>query len=189
MKIENGGNKKLIALLRGINVGGHHKVPMAVLHKEMERLGFSKIVTLLNTGNVIFETRETAGLETKIEDHLQKTFGFAVPVLLRSFEEILGVVKSNPFEAIEVTDSIRLYVTFLKNEPKNKLNLPYISKDESFRIIAVENRMVFSVLDLSKGKNINGMGKLEQLFGKEVTTRNWNTVIKLTSEQTKKNRK
>ena len=154
-------------------------MPMAVLHKEMERLGFSKIVTLLNTGNVIFETQETAGLETKIEDHLQKTLGFAVPVLLRSFEEISGVVKSNPFEAIEVTENIRLYVTFLKNEPKNKLNLPYLSKDESFRIVAVENKMVFSVLDLSKGKTVKGMNDLEQLFGKEVTTRNWNTLARM----------
>src|SRR5690554_3905423 len=175
-------NRKLIALLRGINIGGHHKVPMAALRKEMENLGFSKVSTLLNSGNVIFETPEATALEIKIEAHLNKIFGFSVPVLLRSFEEILGVVKSNPFEAIEVNENTKLYVTFLKNKPKNKLNLPYISKNESFKIIAVGNKMVFSVLDFSKGKTVSGMNNLEQLFGKEITTRNWNTIIKLTSE-------
>jgi len=172
-------NRKLIALLRGINVGGHHKVPMAELRKEMENLGFSKVVTLLNTGNVIFETQETTDLETKIEVHLQKVFGFSVPVLLRNFEEIIAMVKSNPFENIEVNENIRLYVTFLKNEPKNKLNLPYLSKDESFRVIAVRNKIIFSILDLSKGKTVKGMDDLGQLFGKEITTRNWNTIIKI----------
>ena len=47
---------KYVALLRGINVGGHHKVPMAELRKELENLGFTNIVTILNSGNVIFET-------------------------------------------------------------------------------------------------------------------------------------
>lgn len=175
-------NKKLIALLRGINVGGYHKVPMAELRKEMENLGFSKVFTLLNTGNVIFETQKTTSLETKIEDYLQKVFGFPVPVLLRSFEEILAIVESNPFENIKINENIRLYVTFLKNEPKNELSLPYLSKDESFRIIKVKDKTVFSVLDLSKGKTVKGMDDLEQLFGKEVTTRNWNTIIKLSQK-------
>ncbi|MGY8913954.1 MAG: DUF1697 domain-containing protein, partial [Flavobacteriales bacterium] len=44
-----------IAFLRGINVGGHHKVPMAVLKTEFEKLGFKNIVTLLNSGNILFE--------------------------------------------------------------------------------------------------------------------------------------
>lgn len=170
---------KHIALLRGINVGGHHKVPMAELRKEMENLGFSKVITLLNTGNIIFETQETADLETKIEAHLQKIFGFPVPVLLRSFEEISDVAESNPFENIKINENIRLYVTFLKNEPKNKLSLPYLSKDESFRTIEVRGKTIFSVLDLSKGITVKGMDDLEKIFGKEITTRNWNTIVKL----------
>lgn len=173
---------KLIALLRGINVGGHHKVPMAELRKEMENLGFSNVVTLLNTGNIIFEAQETADFEAKIEAHLQKVFGFPIPVLLRSFEEISAVAESNPFKGVEVTESIRLYVSFLKNEPKNKLSLPYHSKDESFRIIEIRGKTIFSVLDLSKGKTVKGMDDLEKNFGKEITTRNWNTIIKLTQK-------
>ena len=44
-----------VALLRGINVGGHHKVPMAELRTELEKLGYSKVNTLLNSGNIIFK--------------------------------------------------------------------------------------------------------------------------------------
>lgn len=175
-------NLTYIALLRGINVGGHHKVPMTELRKEMENLGFSKVVTLLNTGNVIFETQQATDLETKIEAHLQKVFGFPVPVLLRSFEEFLEITENNPFENIKINENIRLYVTFLKNEPKNKLSLPYLSKDKSFRIIEARLKTVFSVLDLSKGKTVKGMDDLELIFGKDITTRNWNTVIKLTKK-------
>lgn len=170
---------KHIALLRGINVGGHHKVPMAELRKAMEHLGFSKVVTLLNTGNIIFEAQETTNLETKIETHLQNIFGFPIPVMLKDFEEISAMAQSNPFKTVEVTETIRLYVSFLKNEPKNQLTLPYLSKDESFQIIEVRGKTIFSVLDLSKGKTVKGMDDLEKNFGKEITTRNWNTIIKL----------
>jgi len=47
--------EKYVAFLRGINVGGHHKVPMADLRKELEKLGFENVMTLLNSGNIIFE--------------------------------------------------------------------------------------------------------------------------------------
>lgn len=173
-------NTQLIALLRGINVGGHHKISMKMLREEMENLGFLKVTTLLNTGNIIFETQEMANLETKIEAHLQKVFGFPVPVLLRDSEEIVTLVKSSPFEKVEVTEDTRLYVSFLKNHPKIELSLPYLSKDASFQIIAIKNKTIFSVLDLSKGKSVKGMDDLERIFGKEITTRNWNTIIKLT---------
>lgn len=173
---------KHIALLRGINVGGHHKVPMAELRSELEKLGFSNIVTLLNSGNVIFEATETTDFETKIEARLQKVFGFPIPVILRNFEEISAMIKSNPFENIEVTENTRLYISFLKNDPHNNLTLPYLSQDRSFQIIAVNGNTIFSVLDLSIGKTVKGMEDLERLFGKEITTRNWNTIIKLANK-------
>lgn len=172
-------NIKFIALLRGINVGGHHKVPMAQLKQELEKLGCSNIVTLLNSGNVTFESEDRVELESKIEAHLRQAFGFPIPVLLRDFEEISTMVKSNPFEHIEVTDDTRLYVSFLKNAQKNNVALPYLSRDGSFQIIAIIEGTIFSVLDLSKGKTVKGMDDLEKLFGKEITTRNWNTIIKL----------
>lgn len=174
--------KRLIALLRGINVGGHHKVPMAELAKAMEQLGFSEISTLLNTGNVIFKAPENNISEVAIETHLQNVFGFSIPVILRTFDELSELVKTDPFKEIVVTKDTRLYVTFLKNTPTMQLQLPYLSADRSFQIISVSSTAVLSILDLSIGKTVKGMDDLEKLFGKEVTTRNWNTVVKLTNK-------
>lgn len=79
-------NKKhtFIALLRGINVGGHHKVSMADLRKEMATIGFENIITILNSGNVIFDAASDSKtlVAEKLENHLEKTFGFAIPVVI-----------------------------------------------------------------------------------------------------------
>lgn len=173
---------RLIALLRGINVGGHHKVPMAALAKAMEQLGCSGISTLLNTGNVLFNAPGETLSETAIEIHLQNVFGFPIPVILRTFDELSELVQTDPFKDVTVTKDTRLYVTFLKNKPTTALQLPYFSADRSFQIISVSSTAVLSILDLSIGKTVKGMDDLEKLFGKEVTTRNWNTVVKLTNK-------
>lgn len=170
-----------VAFLRGINVGGHHKMPMADLRKEMKKLGFENVQTLLNTGNIIFDG--TSGREDKLEediaDHLEKVFGFPVPVLIRRAEEILKLIHANPFEDVEVTEDIRLYIAFLKVSPEDPLKLPWISEDESFRIIDIRDRAVCSVLDLSVTKTPKGMEALGKLFEGTITTRNWNTLNRI----------
>lgn len=170
-----------IALLRGINVGGYHKVPMADLRREMKTLGFENVQTLLNSGNVIFDGDmvEKKELEEKITRHLEKIFDFPIPVLIRTKDEFEELLDPDPFEDVEVSADIRLYTSFLKEVPENNLSLPWISEDESFRIIEIRNRSVFSVLDLSSTKTPKGMDALEQLFGKENTTRNWNTINRI----------
>ena len=72
--------KTYIAFLRGINVGGHHNVPMADLKTELQKLGFKNIVTILNSGNIIFDHKQedTVSLEQIIADHLEKVFHFPI---------------------------------------------------------------------------------------------------------------
>ncbi|MGB6094192.1 MAG: DUF1697 domain-containing protein [Moheibacter sp.] len=171
-------NTKHIALLHGINVGGHHKVPMAELRQTMEKMGFAKVSTLLNSGNIIFEAKENEGSESEIEHRLEQTFGFKIPVMLRKFDEIQQMVLNNPFEQFETDDNTKYYVSFLKNEPKNKIDLPFLSEDKSFRMIEIKDKVVFSTLDSSKGSTVNGMDVLQSFFGEDVTTRNWNTIVK-----------
>jgi len=170
-----------VAFLRGINVGGHHKVPMAALRTEMERMGFEKIITLLNSGNVIFTgtPKEENRLESDIALHLKKVFGFAIPVRVRNAGEILALTAANPFEGIEVTRDLRLYISFLKEVPENKLTLPWVSEDKSFRIVDIRGKEVCSVLDVSVTKTPKGMEMLEQFFGGDITTRNWKTINRI----------
>ena len=170
-----------VALLRGINVGGHHKVPMQLLCDEMKQLGFTEINTLLNSGNVIFyaEDKEVARIENTIAIHLQQVFGFSIPVILIPKQEISGIVDSEPFRKIKQTKDTRLYVSFLQRKPEDEPSLPQATDDDSFRILDLKGRAVFSVLDLSKNKTTKAMEILEQLFGKNLTTRNLNTLIKI----------
>lgn len=170
-----------IALLRGINVGGHKKVPMADLKKMMSEMGFEDVKTLLNSGNVVFRAKSTSNsaLEKQLEQELALTFGFPVPVLVRKGSDIVELVKSEPFAGIEVTKDTRLYLTFVKSEPVKVPELPWYSEDKSFTILKFADKMVHSVLDLSVSKTVAAMKILEDTFGKDITTRNWNTVVKL----------
>lgn len=152
---------KMVAFLRGINVGGHHKVPMAVLREVMTAMGFGSVRTLLNSGNVIFESSsdDPASLETQIEARLADKFGFPIPVILRTAETLQALVESDPFSLIlsEAKDpNIRLYITFTRSGD----NIP-------------------SVLDLRDTQTTKEMEQLEKRLGKDITTRNWNTIVKM----------
>lgn len=159
-------------------MGGHHKVPMAELRSEFEKMNFKNIATILNSGNILFEAPEN-DLEAKISERLETVFGFPVPTLLRDFEMIVNVSNDNPFEHIAVTKDIRLYISFLKKDVGSKLTLPWKSKDGSYKIIEKRETMILSVLDLSKSNTPKAMEALEKNYGKEITTRNWNTIGKI----------
>jgi len=174
---------KYVALLRGINVGGHHKVPMAELRVALEKLNLKNVMTLLNSGNVLFES-DGSDLENTIEEHLEKTFGFPIPTILRKYKTILALYANNPFKNIKVTKETRLYVSFLKNEVDTDLELPYKSEDHSFEIIEKRNSTICSVLDLSVSKTPKAMDALEKFYGKELTTRNWNTIERIVKKAT-----
>ena len=173
--------QKLVALLRGINVGGHHKVPMAELKTILVNMGCNNVKTILNSGNIVFETKkkDIAGLERIIETALRDNFGFSIPVILIPQNQISELVNDDPFANVEIHKNIRLYVSFLKEPSTTKLKLPYISNDKAFTIIGVRDKFIVSVLDITTSNTPKGMEDLEKLFGKNITTRNWNTIVKI----------
>lgn len=173
--------KKYVIFLRGINVGGKKKVPMTELKKTLANLGFENIQTLLNSGNVVFETKQTTEKELveKISGQLKKTFGFEIATIVRSFEEIKSMVELDPFREIEVNKNTRLYVSFLPEKTKSVLSLPYVSDEKDFRILRRTDREVFSFLQLETLKSVDAMAFLEKEYGKNITTRNWNTIQKI----------
>ncbi len=171
---------KYVAFLRGINVGGKKKVPMSDLKKTFESLGFQNVKTLLNSGNIVFEG-EKADSQT-IETKLKSQFGFDIPVIIRTHEELQKLIDTNPFKGIKLTPETRLYVTFLSTKPESTLKIPYMSPDKNLRILKVTDGEIISVLTLSpKFGTTEAMKMLEKEFGKTVTTRNWNTILKLIS--------
>jgi len=175
--------QRYVALLRGINVGGNKKVPMAELKKILEKIGLKNVKTLLASGNVVFEadSNKIDELHASISSAIEKAFKFPVPVLLRSFPDIQKLIYLDPFKKITVTPQTRLYVTFFSEKVKDKASSNYVSADNSFKILSKTKSEVFSVLDLSVTGTPEAMGALEKEFGKEVTTRNWNTILKIAS--------
>ena len=173
--------EKYVAFLRGINVGGHHKVPMADLRKELGQLGFENIITILNSGNIIFEAKADAlgKLEKTISNHLEHYFGFPIPTILRKAETIHKIFSLDPFKGVEVTKDIRLYISLLKKDAELDLDLPWTSPDGSFKIIDKQDGSVLSILDVSVTKTPKAMGVLEKTYGKDITTRNWNTIVRI----------
>ena len=107
---------RAVALLRGINVGGH-RVAMADLRRHFEALGLAHVATFIASGNVIFDlpAGNPAALERRIEKHLEKALGFAVPTYIRTVDELREAVDAVPFPKVLATDS--LYVNFLRTEP------------------------------------------------------------------------
>ena len=168
--------------LRGINVGGHKKVPMAELKTCLEAAGFQEVKTVLNSGNVFITTplSNTTEVETQLTQLLEVTFKFPIPVIARKTAVIKTLMENNSFAETTVTKDIRRYISFLKKPlSKPNLEIPYTSKDHSFKILRFTGGEVFSVLDVSKVKTTDAMLILEKHFGKNITTRNWNTLEKM----------
>ncbi len=178
---------KYVALLRGINVGGNKKVPMADLKKMLETMGYTNVKTLLNSGNALFDATSLSGatpdkctLRDSIEKEIEKTFGFGAHTIIRSIDEIKKLIENDPFKGITVTPATRLYVTFLTDKPKSTLKIPYESDDKLYRILTVDDAHICSVLTVADTKNTtDAMKILEKEYGKNLTTRNWNTVEKM----------
>lgn len=90
--------KRYIALLRGVNISGRNKVPMAELRQSFEALNFVEIKTYLNSGNVIFSSEETdaAALTHRIEGMLQRQFGLEIPVFVLPQENLADILAHAP---------------------------------------------------------------------------------------------
>jgi uncharacterized protein (DUF1697 family) len=87
-----------VALLRGINVGGSHKVPMSDLKRVFQEVGLTEVVTYINSGNVVFEAPQQSELElaVSLEDTLESEFGFRPRVLVRSGQDIRAIADAIP---------------------------------------------------------------------------------------------
>ncbi len=171
-----------IALLRGINVGGHKLIKMDQLRKSFEALGWDDVRTYVQSGNVVFQAPKQSPemLSKKIEEKILRGFGFSVPVVIRSSEEIGRTIKANPFLKEKGIDVASLAVAFLAQTPeKAALNaleaLALTMKPDQFRYSGKE---IYLYLPNGFGKSKLANG-LERVLSVATTARNWNTVNKL----------
>jgi uncharacterized protein (DUF1697 family) len=167
-----------VALLRGINLGGHKKIKMDRLRTLFEGLGFTQVQTYIQSGNVVFRAGKfsPAGLSSKIEERILKDFGFSVLVLLRTGDEIGMTIKNNPFLKNRGIDQEKLHVTFLPGPPETsvlkELEGLTTAPDQSCCI----GKEVYLYLPNGMGQSSLANNPLERRLLKRATTRNWRTV-------------
>jgi uncharacterized protein (DUF1697 family) len=167
-----------VALLRGINVSGHRIIKMEPLRACFERLGFTKVASYLQSGNVIFAAgaESPSRLAKRIEEGIHEDTGFSVPVLLRSARELAEITNGNPLLEQPGIDLSKLHVTFLAGpapaaaeESLARLAL----KPERFRVMG---REIYLYCPNGYGRTKLSNSAIEKKLGLGATTRNWKSV-------------
>ncbi len=172
---------KFVALLRGVNVGGAKRVPMAEWRGLLEELGYTDVRTLLNSGNAVFDStiRASATHETRIAASLLDAMQLEVPVVVKSAKEFVAIEDENPLTAVAI-DPSRLLVTFARDVAALQGLAPLlalVTPPEDFRI-GKEAAYLWcpnGILQSKAGDALLGKA------GKAVTTRNWATVQKISA--------
>jgi uncharacterized protein (DUF1697 family) len=172
--------QRLVALLRAINVGGNRKVPMAELRTLAEELGWEHVATYIQSGNLVFSAAATAAdAEDSLERAIERHFGFAVPVIVRSAETWSGYAAGSPFGDAETERAKLLHLGLSKRPPKAGAVdglLKYCTSGER-----VELRGDALWIDFPTGVARSKLTPtvVDRLIGSPVTMRNWNTVQEL----------
>ena len=171
--------KALVALLRGINVGGKNLIKMPALASCLVAMRLKDVVTYIQSGNVVF--RSPAGhtrVAGDIERRITEAFGVSVTVLLRTPAELRTVARSNPFLSGQA-DLSKLHVVFLSGRPKANAVAgldPERSPPDAF---SVRGREIYLHLPNGSGRSKLTIDYFERRLGVAATARNWNTLIKL----------
>lgn len=169
-----------MALLRSVNVAGHGRIAMNELRASFEELGYTDVMTYIQTGNVVFSAGSKSGakIAADIEERLAADFGESPAVILRSVPEVLRIGKASPY-ARRGADPARHHVTFLATAPTKAalaaLELPPSRRDE----LVVDGKEVYVHTPDGYAETKFTGSFLERRLGVVSTTRNWNTVTKL----------
>jgi len=164
---------KYVALLRGINVGGMHSLPMAKVRETFEAAGASSVATYIQSGNVVFVAK--AASAEKLCAALTKTAGFTVPVVLRTEAELTAVIANNPYPK---SDAVQC--AFLPETPAKTA----LAKIDAFDAKAclpstftLAKREIY--FDLPEGIGRDKLANTILRAVPDATVRNWRTVQKL----------
>ena len=169
-----------ICLLRGINVGGNKRIKMADLRQLLGNLSLKNVQTILQSGNVVFESDETNQdkLIKDIEASIEDAYGFEVKVMLRTAEEWQAIIDKKPNYDFEVAGN-RLLVVCLDTVPKPENIKELVDSHRGDEIIYVFEQELFIYYGDGMGKSKLSNTVLERKLSVTTTARNWNTVIKL----------
>jgi uncharacterized protein (DUF1697 family) len=168
-----------VALLRGINVGGNNKVDMKQLKMTFERIGMKKVVTYINSGNIIFEDtgRPKEAIPGLIEEAILTDFELAIHVLIRDFEEIDAMNRQIPATWVK-DETMRTDVMFLWQKYDSPAVVEKFTSKSVDNLIYMQGAVVWNV----DGRNYSQSGMLKIVGSdlyRHLTIRNVNTFRKI----------
>jgi len=170
----------VISMLRGVNVGGHNKIKMDALRALYESLGLRDPQTYVQSGNVIFRTeeRDLVRLARRIENALERRFGFRPNVIVRTASELRGVIARNPFAKRRGLDPRKFLVSFLASDPGPEARDRVLGIKANPEELWIDGRELYVHYP-------HGMGRsklapvLDRTLKTPATVRNWNSVTRM----------
>jgi uncharacterized protein (DUF1697 family) len=168
---------RYVALLRGINLGKARQVDMTRLREILTARGHDEVRTHLRSGNVVLDSElPEAELAADLSEAIGEEFGFDVPVVVRTGQELAAVVAGDPFATV-ATDPARYLVTFMVEppEPARVDALPAAERGDYL----VRGRELYLWLPEGIQNTPLASWKWDRLLGRPGTARNWNTVVRL----------
>lgn len=170
-----------ISLLRGVNVGGHHKIKMEELRELCESLGLRHAQTYVQSGNVVFRTdaRDFTLLSKRIADAIEERFAFRPGVILRTAADLRAVIAANPFASRRDLDPSRLLVQFLAGEPPADVRERILKIESEPEELRMGGRELYIYYPSGMARPKVAWTFIERILQTPCTGRNWNTVRKL----------
>lgn len=165
---------RYVAFLRGVSP---MNARMPELKAAFESAGFTNVKTVLSSGNVVFDSRKSTdtALEKKAEAAMQKALGKSFYTLVRSVEHLESLIEADPYAKHRVPANAKRVISFVREAPATKVKLP-IEMEEA-RILEMKGLEIFTAY-VPQQNNPAFMNLIEKTFGKQVTTRTWDTVQK-----------
>jgi uncharacterized protein (DUF1697 family) len=171
----------IVSLLRSVNLAGHNKIKMDSLRALFESLGFSDVQSYIQSGNVIFRTKsqDLARLTRKIEDEIDRRFGFRTDVILRTPSDLQSVLARNPFAKRPGMEPRKLLIDFLVREPSAEAVEKVRKLKTDPEELRIDGRELYMYFPNGMARPKISWGAVEKVLKTPGTGRNLNTVKNL----------
>ncbi|HBF20400.1 MAG: hypothetical protein CMI36_00615 [Owenweeksia sp.] len=174
--------KTFVALLRGINVSGQKKVPMAQLRQQLQDLGLKGVQTYIQSGNIVFtHTASVEKLTNMIHTMIKEKYGFDVPVLILTESDLRRTVENNPYLPAHEDEMQFLHVTYLEGKPEAQKveSLRNVDMDSGKDVFSFKDQFIYLYCPGGYGKTKFNNNFFESKLKVKATTRNWKTTLQL----------
>jgi uncharacterized protein (DUF1697 family) len=171
----------LISMLRGVNLGPHNRIKMDALRALYVSLEFEDPRTYVQSGNVIFRTKEknTTQLAKKIQGGIERAFGFRPEVILRTAAEVRSAIAASPFAGRRDLEPGKLLVTFLAGEPGPQARATLAGFKGHPEELHLKGRELYIYFPNGAGRSKLPWSQVASLLKTTGTARNWNSVTKM----------